>query len=144
MAGAAADRPGGLSSPWLQGYMVFMRAGARENNNAVALCFNPRHGIRVRQGDSVLDLVICFECLQVEVFEGEQRAASFLTSDSPQSVFDEVLRLSAKPAKVSAATAALKPVEDLREEGYTVRPLPDGDWILRVHHRTANEVTISY
>ena len=69
-----------------------LRAGARENNNAVALCFNPRHGIRVRQGDSVLDLVICFECLQVEVFEGEQRGASFLTSDSPQSVFDEVLR----------------------------------------------------
>ena len=31
MAGAAADKPGGLSSPWLQGYMVFMRAGARES-----------------------------------------------------------------------------------------------------------------
>ena len=63
----------------------------------VAMCFNPRHGIHVVRGETVHDLVICFECLQVEVFENGQPAKGFLVSDSPQSVFEDALRAANVP-----------------------------------------------
>jgi hypothetical protein len=74
-----------------------LRAGARENGNMAAGCFNPRHGIDVVSGDKTYDLVICFECLQVQVFEPEQQVKGFLVSDSPQPVFDHVLRAAGVP-----------------------------------------------
>ena len=33
----------------------------------VAMCFNPRHGIRAVLGDETMDLVICFECFSIKV-----------------------------------------------------------------------------
>ena len=74
-----------------------LRAGARENDRMVAACFNPRHGIHLVRGDSAHDLIICFECLQVDVFEHEQWIRGFLTSPSPQPVFDDVLRAARVP-----------------------------------------------
>jgi hypothetical protein len=75
-----------------------LRAGARENGSMAALCFKPRHGIHVVvHGSNVRDLVICFECLQVEVFENGQAAKGFLISDSPQPVFDDALRVAGIP-----------------------------------------------
>jgi hypothetical protein len=35
-----------------------------------ALCFNPRHGLRVVSGKRTLDFLICFECNRVQIFEG--------------------------------------------------------------------------
>ena len=57
----------------------------------VAGCFNPRHGIRLIGGGETTDLVICFECLQVQVFVDGRRPGGFLTSASPQPAFDQVL-----------------------------------------------------
>lgn len=34
----------------------------------VAACFNPRHGLRAVHAGHTVDLVICFECLTLEVF----------------------------------------------------------------------------
>ena len=39
-----------------------------ENDDTVAACFSPRHGVRVDDGESVVDLLVCFECLQIKVF----------------------------------------------------------------------------
>jgi hypothetical protein len=72
--------------------LTALNQGVKENDGQVAACFNPRHGIRVKAGDKTLDLVICFECYQVEVHEGGKRTGHFLTTGSPQRVFDEVLR----------------------------------------------------
>lgn len=79
-------------------------AGAKENRTAAAGCFNPRHAIRVVRQGKVIDFVICFECLQVLVYEGEDKDHTqyFLVSQTPQSVFDDVLKnagipLSARP-----------------------------------------------
>ena len=36
---------------------------------AVALCFNPRHGIRVVANGHIYDFVVCFQCSQAEVFK---------------------------------------------------------------------------
>jgi hypothetical protein len=69
-----------------------LRKGARENDGMAAGCFNPRHGIHLVKGDQVVDLVICFECLAVDVREEGKRGKGFLVSPSPQRVFDQVLR----------------------------------------------------
>lgn len=71
--------------------------GRRESDGSIASCFWPRHGIRVRHGGKEYDLVICFECAQVEVYEGGQRGGDWLTSHSPQAVLDEVLRSAGVP-----------------------------------------------
>jgi hypothetical protein len=34
-----------------------------------AACFNPRHGLRVLGGQRTVDLVICFECNRIKVYE---------------------------------------------------------------------------
>jgi hypothetical protein len=69
-----------------------LRWGARRNFGTVAGCFWPRHGIRVTRGETTFDFVICFECLQVGVYENGKPSHSFLVTESPQPVFDEVLR----------------------------------------------------
>lgn len=54
------------------------------------MCFNPRHGIRAIRGNKTVDLVICFECKQVEIYdEGGKRATT--VAGSPLPVFDKVL-----------------------------------------------------
>lgn len=69
-----------------------LRVGARESDGSMMACFNPRHGIRVTHGRQVTDFVICFECRQVEVFQDEKQIAFFITTSSPQSMFDQALR----------------------------------------------------
>jgi hypothetical protein len=54
----------------------------------------------------------------------------------------EVLRLSFKPARVSAGGAALHERTDTAAEGYTLQPLPGGDWIVRVRHESSGDISI--
>ena len=68
-----------------------LQAGVRASDGTVMACFNPRHGIRVTRGGVVSEFVICFECRQVQVYRGEVKLY-FLTSNSPEKVFDEVLQ----------------------------------------------------
>ncbi|MEW5980024.1 MAG: hypothetical protein AB1898_29870 [Acidobacteriota bacterium] len=55
----------------------------------------------------------------------------------------EVLRLSFKPVRVTAQGTALAERNDLKEEGYTVRALPDGDYIVRLRRVKSKEARIS-
>jgi hypothetical protein len=71
--------------------------GVRDSDGRMMACFNPRHGIRVTHGDVVTEFVICFECRQVEVWRGGKKLAFFLTSKSPQPIFDEVLQQAGLP-----------------------------------------------
>ena len=78
-----------------------LQVGAREPG-VPARCFNPRHGIRVTHAGHTTDLVICFECRQVKVYEDDQPVPGFLVSASPQVAFDAVLKASGVPlAKTS-------------------------------------------
>jgi hypothetical protein len=43
--------------------------GIAANTGMVAACFNPRHGVRLDHGDHTVDLVICFECLQIYQYD---------------------------------------------------------------------------
>ena len=81
-----------------------LAAAAEASEGLAAACFNPRHGLCVTRNGKTIDLVICFECLQVQVFEGDKDAGEFLITDTPQPAFDKVLRdagvtLPAKPEK---------------------------------------------
>ena len=66
--------------------------GVEENDGSKPDCFEPRHGIRAVQDGKTLDLVICFQCLQVKAYVGEKADRGFLTKGSPQPVFDKVLK----------------------------------------------------
>jgi hypothetical protein len=69
--------------------------GVRENVKGMAAsCFNPRHGIKAVANGQKLDVVICFECLQANVYADDKRIQGFLSMSSPQKTFDEVLRKS--------------------------------------------------
>jgi hypothetical protein len=57
-----------------------------------ARCFDPRHGVRAMRGKTVVELVICFECRQIEAFVDGKEAGSALTSPSPKAPLDRALR----------------------------------------------------
>lgn len=80
-----------------------LRLGAEDNFGIAAACFIPRHGIRLAGGGKTVDLVICFQCLSVQLFVDGERKDGFLTTSAPQPAFDAVLKAAgvklAKPAK---------------------------------------------
>ena len=79
------------------GLLTTFKKGVEENDGKAALCFNPRHGIRVFRDGKTTDFVICFECFQVQTYEGKERREGFLITASPQTTFDEVLRKAGVP-----------------------------------------------
>jgi hypothetical protein len=60
------------------------------SNGDMAACFNPRHGIHAVSKQKTVDLVICFECGQTEVYDEHGMHGTTNTS-SPKPVFDRVL-----------------------------------------------------
>ncbi len=67
-----------------------LEAGIEGNKGMVAGCFIPRHGIRSLKGDRTVDLVICFECMSMQVHENGG-VKQVLTTAKPQPVFDAYL-----------------------------------------------------
>jgi hypothetical protein len=65
--------------------------GVQENGGKVALCFNPRHGIRATHDGKTADFVICFECFHGHTYVGDNLPRGFLTTGSPEKEFDKVL-----------------------------------------------------
>ena len=68
--------------------MSLVYQGVRSSNGTVAACFNPRHGIHATRQGRTVDLLICFECLQIEIFEAERKIAGVLTSRSVEADVD--------------------------------------------------------
>ncbi len=46
-------------------------AAGRNWQEAYAMCFSPRHGVRIRAGGTTCDLLICYKCSEVQIFRGE-------------------------------------------------------------------------
>jgi len=55
----------------------------------------------------------------------------------------EVLRLSYRPARITAGSEQLALRNDLAGEGYTLEPLPGGDYVIRVRHIQSAEVEVT-
>jgi uncharacterized protein (TIGR03067 family) len=67
--------------------------GVADNDGSVAICFNPRHGVRVAADGKTFDFVICFECRQVEVYTGDKKVGETArTAAAPQKALDKLLK----------------------------------------------------
>jgi hypothetical protein len=55
----------------------------------------------------------------------------------------DLLRLSFKPGTIAAGGVALAERKDLTEEGFTVRTLAGGDFVVRIRHLRSGEVSVS-
>jgi hypothetical protein len=66
---------------------------------------------------------------------------SYTTYDAPPGVQD-VLRLAFRPDSVRADGRRLKERPDLRATGYSVEPLPNGDWLVTIRHDGRKHVVI--
>jgi len=55
------------------------------------MCFDPRHAVRVCDGSSTYDLLICFECQRVQVFSRERPIGTTGLIGTPEPL-DEILR----------------------------------------------------
>ena len=64
--------------------------GVAASDGTVAACFNPRHGLRLHRGDDVVDLVICFECLSIDLYQADGTRQDLRTVDT---VEPEVTRI---------------------------------------------------
>ena len=71
--------------------------GIAENGGWVAACFDQRHGIRASCGESSVELVVCFECSQVNFYKDGKQFGSVLVTSSLEPVFDRVLASAAVP-----------------------------------------------
>jgi hypothetical protein len=69
-----------------------------------------------------------------------QRKIAYRTFDNAGT---EVFRLTFKPTHIAAGGAPLTERNDLKEEGYTVRPLAGGDYVVRVRRVISNEISIT-
>lgn len=70
-------------------------SGIEQAGGDVPKCFNPRHGIRAISGNETVDLVICFQCFQIQTHASCGR--DVLTSRSPESAFDRALERAGLP-----------------------------------------------
>jgi hypothetical protein len=64
-----------------------------------ALCFNPRHGLRVVHKQETLELVICFECSRIDVYEGTKLAETLTVVAKRHDVVDQIFRRADKSAE---------------------------------------------
>ena len=67
------------------------------------------------------------------------RSVAYRTFDAAAT---EVIRLSFKPSRVTAGGSGLAERSDLKSEGFTLQPLPEGDWALRIKHTNSGEISI--
>lgn len=69
-----------------------LREGIRGNRRMVAACFTPRHAIRAVQGTHVAEIIVCFECLRLQVLRDGREIDTLLTTAFPEPVFNTILR----------------------------------------------------
>ena len=93
MSSAAA-----VESPAIrQELFAALERGIAENDGWAAACFIPRHGIRAIQGAELVELVVCFECAQVNIHAGGKWLGGVLITASPEPVLDQVLAAAGVP-----------------------------------------------
>jgi hypothetical protein len=70
-----------------QAISVF-RAAVSGWDHKVAICFNPRHALRVTAEGKSFVLLLCYECHQMQVFGNEKTAAALGAAGSPKALND--------------------------------------------------------
>jgi len=60
------------------------RSAVADWGGAVAMCFNARHALRVRANKHTYDLLLCYECQQLDIFRDGKSIAWLGASGSPK------------------------------------------------------------
>lgn len=47
--------------------LALIEQGLTQGDGRAAKCFNPRHAITAKRGAEIVDVVVCYECFQIEV-----------------------------------------------------------------------------
>lgn len=68
------------------------------DEDAIPACFNPRHAIRIRSSGETIEIVICFECDQIEIFKHGKEIGGHMTADAPRAYFEQLVRDSGLPS----------------------------------------------
>jgi len=92
--------------------------------------FGPKRENHIMRSTSVVNSVIY-----------EKNRIEYTTFDAPEKTMD-VLRLSFPPSAILADGKPLPHVFSLNQNGYTVRPLPDGDFLVQIRHDRARSVAV--
>ncbi|MCB9883232.1 MAG: hypothetical protein H6832_11880 [Planctomycetes bacterium] len=71
---------------------LFALSIASKQDESVADCFEPRHGLRLAHDGAVFDLVVCFACEHCLVYEGGMQSARVLVSEKSSTEFTNVFR----------------------------------------------------
>jgi hypothetical protein len=71
--------------------------GVHEGGRPAACVFQPRHAIHCVKDGGVLDILICFRCTDVFVYDGEYLYSAGYTGGSSRPSFDSVLTAAGVP-----------------------------------------------
>ena len=83
------------------------------DGKTVHMCFNPRHGIHATNGNTTVDLLICFECWQMLIYTHD-RERMLTTTESPQTSFDKALKAAHIPLAPPGPNQAMQSTTDPR------------------------------
>jgi hypothetical protein len=73
-----------------------IQKGIADSDGSSALCFIPRHGVRAKRGNQTVDLVICFQCSQIQV-HFENQTSTVLTTGHAKELLNELLTAAGIP-----------------------------------------------
>lgn len=93
--------------------------------------FGPKRENHIMRSTSVVNSVVY-----------EKNRIEYTVFDAPEKTID-VLRLSFIPSRILADGKALPLLSTLHRNGYTVRPLPDGDFLVQIRHDRAPSVLVT-
>jgi len=71
-------------------FLSALAQGAKENDGMVAACFNPRHAIIAESNGQICEIIICFECLTFQIWDGTTRVENADLSETPCRTFDRI------------------------------------------------------
>ena len=67
----------------------YLYKSINQSEGAIAECFFPRHGLKIKSKNEEIDLVICFECLQMRVYAKEETTVLI---EGDKKAFDQVAK----------------------------------------------------
>lgn len=92
--------------------------------------FGPKHENHIMRSTSVVNHVVY-----------EKNKITYTTFDAPDNTFD-IVRLTYRPTSITADKKQLTELNTLNRNGYTVKLLPDADYIVTVRHDRATNIII--
>ena len=112
-----------LAHPWPLCQVIEAMAWAPE-------LFGPKRENHIMRSTSVVNSVIY-----------AKNEITYSTFDASFSTID-VIRLAFKPTTITADGSLLSLQPDLHNNGYTLKPLKEGDWIVQIRHDMARDIVV--